>query len=82
MTPMQPASPTMTTPASGPSDKLARITSTLFLDAAQAAAVKADPSAILTIDEDIAEYYQELKLIIDLQKEVEVIRTNNTDYTR
>jgi hypothetical protein len=70
----------MTTPASGPSDKLAQITSALFLDAAQAAAVKADPSAILTIDEDIAEYRQELKLIIDLQKEVEVICTNNTDY--
>jgi hypothetical protein len=72
----------MTTPASSPSDKLARITSALFLNAAQAAAVKADPSAILTIDEDIAEYHRELKLIIDLQKEVEVIRTNNTDYAR
>jgi hypothetical protein len=70
----------MTTPASGPSDKLAQITSALFLDAAQAATVKADPSAILTIDEDIAEYHRELKLIIDLQKEVQVIPTNNTDY--
>jgi hypothetical protein len=70
----------MTTPASGLSDKLAWITSALFLDAAQAATVKLDPSAILTIDEDIAEYHQELKLIIDLQKEVEVIHTNNTDY--
>jgi septal ring factor EnvC (AmiA/AmiB activator) len=79
---MQPASPAMTTPASDPSDKLARITSALCLDAAQAAAVKADPSAILTIDEDIAEYRRELKLIIDLQKEVQVIRTNNTDYAR
>jgi hypothetical protein len=77
---MQPASPTTTTPASGPSDNLARITCALFLDATQAAAVKADPSAILTIDEDIAEYRRELKLIIDLQKEVQVIRTNNTDY--
>jgi hypothetical protein len=72
----------MTTPASGLSDKLARITSALCLDAAQAATVKADPSAILTIDEDIAEYRRELKLIIDLQKEVQVIRTNNTDYAR
>jgi hypothetical protein len=70
----------MTTPASGPSDKLARNTSALFLDAAQAAAMKVDPLAILTIDEDIAEYHRELKLIIDLQKEVQVIRTNNTDY--
>jgi hypothetical protein len=77
---MQPASTTMMTPASGPSDKLARITSTLFLNAAQAAAVKADPSAILTIDEDIAEYRRELKLIINLQKEVKVIHTNNADY--
>jgi hypothetical protein len=70
----------MMTPASGPSDKLARITSALFLDAAQVAAMKADPSVILTIDEDIAEYRRELKLIIDLQKEVQVIHTNNTDY--
>jgi hypothetical protein len=44
--------------------------------------VKADPLAILTIDEVIAEYHRELKLIMDLQKEVEVIHTNNTDYTR
>jgi hypothetical protein len=79
---MQPASPTMTTPASGPCDKLARITSALFLNAAQAATMKADPSAILTIDEDIAEYRRELKLIIDLQKEVKVIHTNNTNYTQ
>jgi hypothetical protein len=70
----------MMTPASSLSDKLARITSALFLDTAQAATVKVDPSAILTIDEDIAEYHRELKLIIDLQKEVEVIHTNNTDY--
>jgi hypothetical protein len=82
MTPTQPASPTMMTPASGPSDKLAWITSAVFLDATQVAAMKADPSAILTIDEDIAEYRRELKLIIDLQKEVQVIRTNNTDYAR
>jgi hypothetical protein len=79
---MQPASPSMTTPASGPSNKLARITSTLFLNAAQAAAITADPSAILTIDKDIEEYHQELKLIIDLQKEVQVIHTSNTDYTQ
>jgi hypothetical protein len=77
---MQPASPTMMTPASGPSDKLAQITYALFLDAAQAAAMNVDPSAFLTIDEDIAEYCRELRLIIDLQKEVQVIRTNNTDY--
>jgi hypothetical protein len=79
---MQPASPTITTPASGLSHKLAWITSTLFLDTTQIAAMNADPSAILTIDEDMAEYHRELKLIIDLQKEVEVIHTNNTDYTR
>jgi hypothetical protein len=70
----------MMTPASGLSDKLARITSALFLDPAQVATVKADPSVILAIDEDIAEYHRELKLIIDLQKVVQVIRTNNTDY--
>jgi hypothetical protein len=78
---MQPASPTMTTPASGPSDKLAQITSALFVDAAQVAGMKADPSAILTIDKDIAEYYRELKFIVNLQTEVQVIHTNNMDYT-
>jgi hypothetical protein len=57
MIPIQPASPTMMTPASGPSDKLARITSALFLNTAQAATVIVDPSAILTIDEDIEEYH-------------------------
>jgi hypothetical protein len=70
------------TPPSGPSDKLARITSALFLNATQAATVKVDPLVILTIDEDIEEYRRELKLIIDLQKEVQVIRTDNTDYAR
>jgi hypothetical protein len=70
----------MITPTSGLSNNVAQITSTLFLDATQAAAMKVDPSAILTIDEDIAEYHQELKLIIDLQKAVEVIHTNNTNY--
>jgi hypothetical protein len=45
------------TPASGSSDKLAQITSTLFLNATQVAAMKVDPLAILTIDEDIAEYH-------------------------
>jgi hypothetical protein len=79
---MKPASPTMTTPASSPSNKLARITSALFLNATQVAAMTADPSAILTIDEDIEEYRRELKLIIDLQKEVQVIYTNHTDYAR
>jgi hypothetical protein len=55
----------ITTPASGPSDKLARITSALYLDTTYLATVKPDPSAILTIDEDIEEHHQELKLIID-----------------
>jgi hypothetical protein len=36
------------------------ITSALFFNTAQAAGVKADPSAILTIDEDIEEYHREL----------------------
>jgi hypothetical protein len=77
---MQPASPTMMPPASGPSDKLARITYALFLDTTQVATVKVDPSVILTIDEDIKEYRQQLKLIIDLQKEIQVICTDNMDY--
>jgi hypothetical protein len=42
--------------------------------------MKADLSVILTIDDDIAEYHRELKVIIDLEKEVKVIHTNNTDY--
>jgi hypothetical protein len=70
----------MMTPTSGPSDKLAWITSALFLNTAQVAAMKGDLSVILTIDEDITEYHRELKLIINLQKEVEVSYTNNTDY--
>jgi hypothetical protein len=41
-----------------------------------------DPSAILTIDEDIEEYHKEIKLIIDLQKEIQVIHTDNMDYAR
>jgi hypothetical protein len=65
---MQPALPTMMTPTSGPSDKLVQITSTLFLNAAQAATVKADILAILNIDDNIKEYHREPKLIINLQK--------------
>jgi hypothetical protein len=71
----------MITPASGPSDKLARITSALFLNTTQVANMKAEPSVILTIDDDIEEYHQELKLIVDLQKEVQVICTINMNYT-
>jgi hypothetical protein len=44
--------------------------------------MKADLLVILTIDEDITEYYRELKLIINLQKEVKVIHTNNTEYAQ
>jgi hypothetical protein len=80
--PMQPTLPTITNPASGPSDKLVHITSTLSLNGAQVAAVNADTSVILKIDDDIKEYHQELKLIIDLQKEIQVIHANNTDYAR
>jgi hypothetical protein len=79
---MQPASPMMMTPASGPSDKLARVTSTLFLNAAQVATMKVDTSAILKLDDNIKEYHHKLQLIIDLQKEIQVIHTNNTDYAR
>jgi hypothetical protein len=79
---MQPALHTMMTPASGPSDKLFRITSALFLNTTQVAALKADILAILKIDDNIEEYCQERKVIIDLQKEIQVIRTDNTDYAR
>jgi hypothetical protein len=44
--------------------------------------VNADTLAILTIDDDIKEYCWELKLIIDLEKEIEVIRTDNMDYAQ
>jgi hypothetical protein len=47
----------MITPTSGPSDISAQISSTLFLNTAQVAAVRADPLVILTIDKDIQEYY-------------------------
>jgi hypothetical protein len=72
----------MTTPASGPSDKLVQVTSTLFLNATQPATVKVDTSAILKIDDNIKEYRQEVQFIIDLQKEIQVIRTDNTDYVQ
>jgi hypothetical protein len=62
----------MMMPASGPSNKLVRITSTLLLNVTQAATVKADISAILKVDDDIQEYQWELQLIIDLQKEIQV----------
>jgi hypothetical protein len=71
----------MMTPISGLSNKPPQITSTLFLNTAQVAAIKADLSVMLTIDEDIEEYYRELKLIVDLQEEVKAIYTNNTDCT-
>jgi hypothetical protein len=45
-------------------------------------AVKADTLAILKIDDNIEEYHWEVKLIIDLQKEIQVIHTDNMDYTR
>jgi hypothetical protein len=60
----------MMTPTSGPSDKLVPITSTLFLNATEVAAVKVDTSAIIKIDNDIEEYHRELNSIIDLQKEI------------
>jgi hypothetical protein len=78
---IQPTLPAMMTTAYGPSDILAWITSTLFLNTTQVATVTVDPSVILTIDKDIEEYHLELKLIIDLQKEVQVICTSNIDYT-
>jgi hypothetical protein len=58
--PTQPASPTMMTPAPGPSDKSVQVTSTLFLNAAQAATVKADMLVILAIGDDLEEYHWEL----------------------
>jgi hypothetical protein len=59
-------------PASGPSNKLVRITSAVLRNVTQAATMKADISAILKIDNDIQEYHRELQLIIDLQKEIQV----------
>jgi hypothetical protein len=72
----------MTTPTLGPSDKLAQITSNLFLNAAQAAAMKRDPSAILTIDDDVEEYHTELQSLIDLQQEIQTAHKNKSDYAR
>jgi hypothetical protein len=79
---MQSISPMMISPTSSPYNKLVRITSTLFLNTTQVATMTVDPSAIQTIDEDIKEYSQELKLIIDLEKEVQGIHTDNIDYTQ
>jgi CRISPR/Cas system CMR subunit Cmr4 (Cas7 group RAMP superfamily) len=67
---MQPTLPMMMTPASSLSEKLVRITCALFLNTAQVDAVKVDTLAILKIDDNIKEYHRELKLIMDLQKEI------------
>jgi hypothetical protein len=40
-----------------------------------------DTSVILKIDDKIEEYHQELQFIIDLQKEIKVVHTDNMDYT-
>jgi hypothetical protein len=45
------------------------------------AAVEADPLAILKTDKDIEQYHWELKSIINLLKEIQVIHTDNMDYT-
>jgi hypothetical protein len=42
--------------------------------------VKVDTSVILTIDDDIEEYYRELQLLIDLQKELQSACKDNMDY--
>jgi hypothetical protein len=72
----------MMTPVCGPSDELVRVTSTLFLNATKAATLKVDTSAILNIHDNIKEYCHQLKSIIDLQNEIQVIHTNNTDYAQ
>jgi hypothetical protein len=72
----------MMTPVCGPSDELVQVISTLFLNAAKAATLKADTSAILNIHDNIEEYCHQPKSIIDLQNEIQVIRTDNMDYAQ
>jgi hypothetical protein len=72
----------MTTPEPGPSNKLVPITCALLLNNTHVAAVKVDMLAILTIDDNIKEYRQELQLIIDLEKEIQVVHADNLDYAR
>jgi hypothetical protein len=70
--------------ACGSSDKegkMATITSVMFLYAAQVATTKKDPSAILTIDDNINQYRQELQTILDLETEFRSSCKDNSHYT-
>jgi hypothetical protein len=81
--PLQLVSPTMTTPVPGPSDKLAQkaqITTTLFLNTTQVPTIKRYLLTILRIFHYIEEYCQELKMLIDLQKELQALQKDNSHY--
>jgi hypothetical protein len=78
--PLQPTSPTMIPPVCGPSDKLVRITSTLFLNPAQVATVKVDMVAVMTRDNDIDHYHRELYVCIYLKQELQATFNDSVDY--
>jgi hypothetical protein len=56
------------------------ITSALFRNATQAAAVKKDPSNIFAIPDNITHYQQELLILSDLRAEVQSSPKDNSDY--
>jgi hypothetical protein len=60
--------------------KLDKITSVLLLNATEVATMKANTTAILKIDDDIEEYHRELQLILDVQKQIQIICTDDTHY--
>jgi hypothetical protein len=49
---------------------------------AHAATVKKDPSAILTIDDNIKEYRRELQTLLDVQTELQKSHIDNSDFAR
>jgi hypothetical protein len=56
------------------------MTSTLFLNATQVAAVKNDPSNVFAILDNITHYQPELQILCDLHAEVESCQKDNSDY--
>jgi hypothetical protein len=80
MIPTQPASPMLTTPTPGPSDKLVQITTALFLKPTEVAAGKAGMLSIIIIDDNIEEYIRDLQMLTDLQNKLQATCADSTDY--
>jgi hypothetical protein len=62
------------------SNKLLQITSALILNTTQVAAIIAGILVILAIDNNIEEYYWELLLLFNMQKDLQATLKDNIDY--